>query len=263
MDIIIENCSSPGAHFSKNTNEVLLKIYEWINRNNEPELPFIEFRRRLENEEKINDNNARNIYPLLKNGGLVEYHPGEALDSGSFFTRRGLAYLKALETKDMIMKSDYSNKQKEEASVQVDEILGSIVCDSLENLMKNKELNYSSSLKWYLIFLAKYGKINKQEFALMVYTMNDSNDDWQQKMNSTIEMYRKKEIDINVKVRVRNDQKIQQSTGEKTRIEDISYFTAYNFYSGLVNQAGLTRKVKDYFLVKESSKDKIDYLLEV
>lgn len=263
MDIIIENCSSPGAHFSKNTNEVLLKIYEWINRNNEPELPFIEFRRRLENEEKINDNNARNIYPLLKNGGLVEYHPGEALDSGSFFTRRGLAYLKALETKDMIMKSDYSNKQKEEASVQVDEILGSIVCDSLENLMKNKELNYSSSLKWYLIFLAKYGKINKQEFALMVYTMNESNDDWQKKINSAIEMYRKKEIDINVKVRVRNDQKIQQSTGEKTRIEDISYFTAYSFYSGLVNQAGLTRKVKDYFLVKESSKDKIDYLLEV
>ena len=263
MDIIIENCSSPGAHFSKNTNEVLLKIYEWINKNNKPELPFIEFRRRLENEEKINDNNARNIYPLLKNGGLVEYHPGEELDSGAFFTRRGLAYLKALETKDMIMKSDYTKKQKEDATVQVDEIMGSIVCDSLEKLLKNKELNYSDSLKWYLMFLAKYKKINKQEFELMVYVMNHNREDWQNQIDSTIEKYRKQEIDINVKVRVRNDQKIQHNTGEKTRMEDISYFTAYSFYSGLINQAGLTRKVKDYFFVKESSIEKVDYLLEV
>ena len=263
MDIIIENCSSPGAHFSNNTNDVLLKIYEWINNNNKPQLPFIEFRRRLESEKKINDNNARNIYPLLKNGGLVEYFPGEELNSEKFFTRRGLAYLKALETKDMIIKSEYTKKQKEEASAQVDEIIGSIVCDSLENLLKNKELNYSESLKWYLMFLSRYKKINKQEFALMVYTMNHEDADRQGKMSQTIELYRKKEIDINVNVRVRNDQKIQQNTGEKTRMEDISYFTAYSFYSGLVNQAGLTRKVKDYFYIQESSKEKIDYLLEV
>lgn len=263
MEIMIENCSSPGAHFSKNTNEVLLKIYEWIIKNNKPELSFIEFRRRLEQEAKINDNNARNIYPLLKNGGLVEYQAGGALDSGTFFTKRGLAYLKALETKDMIMQSDYTIKQKEEASVQVDEIMGSIVCDSLEELLKNKVLNYSDSLRWYLLFLSKYGKINKQEFALMVCTMNQEVDDWQAKIGPTIELYRKKEVDINVKVRVRNDQKIQRSTGEKTRIEDISYFTAYSFYSGLINQAGLTRKVKDYFFMVEDNSEKIEYLLEV
>lgn len=263
MDIIIENCSSPGAHFSKNTNAVLLKIYEWINKNNKPELPFIEFRRRLEKEEKINDNNARNIYPLLKNSGLVEYHPGKELDSGSFFTRRGLAYLKALETREMIMQSDYTKKQKEDASVQVDEIMGRIVCDSLGNLLKNKELNYSESLKWYLMFIEKYKKINKQEFALMVYIMNNYSGDWQKQIEPIIDKYRRKEIDINVRVRVRNDQKIQQSTGEKTRMEDIAYFTAYSFYSGLINQAGLTRKVKDYFLIKEDSIGKVDYLLEV
>ena len=97
MDIIIENCSSPGAHFSKNTNEVLLKIYEWINKNNKPELPFIEFRRRLENEEKINDNNARNIFPLIKNYGFVNYEKGVSIQYKYFFTNVGLAYCKALE----------------------------------------------------------------------------------------------------------------------------------------------------------------------
>lgn len=53
MEIIIENCSSPGAHFSKNTNEVLLKIYQWISENNKPILPFIDFRRRLEVEKRL------------------------------------------------------------------------------------------------------------------------------------------------------------------------------------------------------------------
>ena len=66
MEIIIENCSSPGAHFSKNTNLVMLKIYHWILSNNNPELPFIEFRKRLEKEVKINDVDKINIYKKLK-----------------------------------------------------------------------------------------------------------------------------------------------------------------------------------------------------
>lgn len=263
MEIIIENCSSPGAHFSKNTNAVLLKIYNWINSNNKPELPFIQFRRRLESEAKINDNNARNIYPLLKNGGLVEYQPGEELATSDFFTRRGLAYLKALETKDMIMNSEYSKKQKEEASAHVDEILGSIVCDSVEKLLANKELNYTESLRWYLLFLSKYRKINKHEFALMVYVMNQEPNDWESRVTPIIEQYRNNDIEIDVRVRVRNDQKIQESTGEKTRIEDISYFTAYSFYSGLITQAGLTRKIKDYCVVVEENSEKLNGLLEV
>lgn len=263
MQIIIENCSSPGAHFSKNTNDVLLKIYQWIVSNNKPELSFIDFRRRLEKEANINDNNARNIYPLLKNGGLVEYQPGGELRSGEFFTRRGLAYIKALETKDMIMQSEYSKQQKAAASVQVDEILGTIVCDTLEKLLRNKELHYCNSLKWYLMFLAEFEKISKHEFAYMVYVMNNNPDNWQENVGKIIDSYRKKEVDIEVSVRVRNDQKIQQVTGEKTRIEDISYFTAYSFYSGLVNQAGLTKKVKDYHLVVDGKKETIKKLLEV
>lgn len=263
MEIIIENCSSPGAHFSRNTNEVLLKIYQWISENNKPVLPFIDFRRRLEAEKKINDNNARNIYPMLKNGGLVEYEPGGDLSTDYFFTRRGLAYLKALETKDIIEKSDYTKRQKEEASVQVDEIMSSIVCDSLELLLRNKELNYTESLRWYLLFLSKFGKINKQEFALMVHIMGGHPSEWENEITPIIDQYRNNEIEINVKVQVRNDQKIQQNTGQKTRLEEISYFTAYTYYSGLVLQSGLIRKVKDYYFIADDKKTKIDYLVEV
>lgn len=97
----------------------------------------------------------------------------------------------------------------------------------------------------------------------MIHIMNANEYNWEQELVPLIEKYRKQEIDINVKVRVRNDQKIQQRTGERTRLEDISYFTAYSYFSSLIDQAGLTRKVKDYHCVSENGLEKIDYLVEV
>ncbi len=96
----------------------------------------------------------------------------------------------------------------------------------------------------------------------MVYTMNQDGEKWENQIAPFIAKYRKKEMAIKVKVSVKNDKKRQKSTGEKTRIEGISRFTAYEYYSGLVNQAGLTIKEKDYFVINENSIDKIKYLLE-
>lgn len=264
MDIIIENCSSPGALFSENTNKVLLQINDWIVENNYPKLLFIEFRRSFQRDKGVNDNNARNIYPLLKNSELVKYQPRGELDTRDFFTNRGKAYLKALETINLISESDYSKEQKEKAIQEVTEIMESIIYDSVEKLLRNKDLNYSKTLRWYLRYLQEYGKINKQEFAYMVYLMNsnDSND-WREKSKDVVKAFRNEEIDINVSVRVRNDSNIQEKTGENTRLENISYFTAYSFYSGLINQTGLTKKIKNYCYLKESSYDKLSYLLEV
>lgn len=264
MDIIIENCSSPGAHFSNNTNKVLLQINEWIIEHNYPKLNFFEFRRKLKNDKEINDNNARNIYPLLKNSGLVEYQPGGELNTKNFFTNRGRAYLEALETINLIKASDYSKEQKEKAIQQVIEILESIIYDSVKKLLKNHTLNYSESLHWYLEYLQEYGKINKQEFAYMVYLMNrDNKKDWKEKSKEIVQAYRDRKIDINVSVRVKNDLKIQKVTGETTRLENISYFTAYSFYSSLINQTGLTKKIKNYYHLNKSTYDKLAYLLEV
>ena len=58
------------SYFSKNTNEVLLKIYQWISENNKPILPFIDFRRRLEVEKKIKVQINSSI--MLAGGKAVE-----------------------------------------------------------------------------------------------------------------------------------------------------------------------------------------------
>ena len=103
---------------------------------------FIDFRRSLERDTKINGNNARNIFPLLKNGGLVEYQPKGVLETKKFFTNRGLAYINALQAKDMIVNSEeYTKRQKDAALVEVDKILCTVVYDTVELLLKNKKLN--------------------------------------------------------------------------------------------------------------------------
>lgn len=263
MDITIENCSSPGAHFSKNTNGVLLKIDEWIIEHNYPKLTFIEFRRNLEHDKGINDNNARNIYPLLKNSGLVEYQPRGDLNTKYFFTNRGKAYLETIKTIALVKGLDYSEEKKEKAVQQLTEIMESIICDSVERILKNQDLNYSEGLRWYLEYLQEYGKINKKEFAYMVYLMHSPDkENWKEKSKDIILAYRNKEIDINVSVRVRNDQKIKQVTQNTVRLEKIDFFTAYLYYSALINQTGITRKLKDYYYLNESMHDKLISLLE-
>ena len=116
MVIEIENTSSPGASFTKNTNSVLLKTYEWICEHRGLSLPFREFRMRLQSEKGVNDNNNRNIYPLLKNGGLANYEKGSDLKVDSFYTNTGLAYVKTLESVEVIEVEDYTKEQKEKAT---------------------------------------------------------------------------------------------------------------------------------------------------
>ena len=100
MKIEIENTSSPGASFTDNTNDVLLKINDWIKNHISEVLPFKEFRMILQQEKGINDNNSRNIYPLLKNSGLIKYENRGNLTVSEFFTNTGSAYIAALETKE-------------------------------------------------------------------------------------------------------------------------------------------------------------------
>ena len=98
----------------------------------------------------------------------------------------------------------------------------------------------------------------------MVYLMNtEDKENWKEKSKPVISAFRNKEIDINVEVKVRNDLKIKEKTGETTRLEGISFFTAYNFYSSLINQTGLTMKIKDYCYLKESVSGMLKNLLEL
>lgn len=256
MEITIENCPSPGAQFSENTNNVLKSIYHWILDNNFPELEFIEFRRKLEGI-GINDNNARNIYPLMKNTGFIDYVSRGILDTSKFFTPKGNAYILILETLLFIESENHNNKY-ELAILLLKNILEELIYDGVEKII-NSEINYKEGLRWFLMFLLEYEKINKNEFAYMVYQMKHAPDDWAVASKSIIEQYREGLIDINVKVEVHNDNKIREMTGLETRLEGIEFFTAYNYYCSLVLHSGIAYKDRAYCYLKD--REKLELLL--
>ena len=123
-------------------------------------------------------------------------------------------------------------------------ILNNLILEAVKKLLNNNELNYTESMKWFLRYLLSFDKINKKEFAYMVYQMTTDDSNWYNEIKDNIDLYRKNELDLSVKVRVRNDKKIKENTGCDTRLEDISYFTAYSFYTGLISQAGIIKKIK-------------------
>ena len=262
MIIEIENTSSPGASFTNNTNEVLLKTYEWILNNKGITLSFKEFRQRLQNEKNINDNNNRNIYPLLKNGGLVSYEKLSDIKVDNFFTNTGKAYVKTLESIKLIEKEDYSPQQKEDAIRKFETIKQEIIFDALKKIISQPDINYVEPMKDLIQFLISFDKISKVEYAYLIFSKNKIgnilltlND-----IKNEINMIRDGSLDIDVNVKVRNDLDIRKKTNSDNRKEGLSYLTSYTYLTNLLSQAGLLTKSDNYFYVISDKKHLLEEL---
>jgi len=262
MKIVIENSSSPGASFTENTNGVLIKIADWIDENNGPIMPLKAFRMRLQTDKGINDNNARNIYPLLKNCGFVDYEKNEELDTKHFFTNRGSAYVKALQTINLIKSSDYAKEAKVAAIAKVQAILESIVYQGLQSLFA-QETNYNKHLKMLLSYFLHYGKIDKTEYAYLLYAAEEVDAHGLDVIKKQIDDYRNGELSIEVQVRVKNDRAIRDRSNEDHRLEDIGFLTSFSFFIALLTQAGVIYKEEGYFLLKHDKHEMCKKLLEV
>ena len=258
MKIKINNCSSPGASFTANTEKVMLACYDWIQENKDEHKDFIDFRKEVSKAKNFNDNNARNIYPLLLKAGFIDYMPKTKLEYKKFFTKLGAAYIKSIQLIQSINNSeDYDKKQKLLAIKEATNIKEEIVYSGLINLIKT-DSNYKKELKEMIRFLINYEKINKFEFAYMLYTLQN-----EKRMDvNKINLYRNNDITIEVEIEVRNDIDIRNEMGI-TRIEGIDYLTSYSYFTSILEQCGLIIKNKDYFEININNKGKLTKLLEV
>lgn len=261
MKIKIENCSSPGASFTQNTNQVILLIYDWLNENKNQIIPFKEFRMKIEKDKKVNDNNNRNIYPMLKNFGFIDYSKGATIDTNNFFTNTGLAYAKTLQMIDLIEKGAYAESVKEKAISEACEVKSELLCNGLQLLLSKDEVSYRDVLLDFIKFLLTFKKINRLEFACLLYARSSFKEDMFEKLSSILSQYRNKEIDIEVEVSVRNDLELREKTNTSKRNEGLGFLTSYNYFTGLLNQADLIEKEKDYYILLDSKKEKLKRLL--
>ena len=261
MIIEIENTSSPGASFTNNTNSVLLKTYEWICEHRGISLPFKNFRMKLQSEKGINDNNNRNIYPLLKNGGLVNYEKGADVQVDYFYTNTGLAYVKTLETVDMIENEGYSKQQVAEATKKFEIIQQEIIFGALKKIVNQPELNYVEPFQDMIRFLLKFGKISKVEFAYLLYVKQQKEiREALNTMHPQIDMYRCGDLEIEVHVKVRNDIELREKTNADKRKEGLSFLTSYGYFTSLLLQAGLIKKAEKYYEVIEEKRELLERL---
>lgn len=265
MLIEIENTSSPGASFTDNTNNVLLEINDWIKQNENVVMPFKEFRMVLQREKGINDNNSRNIYPLLKNGGLIQYENRGSLAIRNFFTKTGRAYVTALDAKQLLSNSEqYTDEQKRIAAQKFDTIISEIIREALSKILKHKKLNYVNPFKEFMAYILKYNKINKTEFAYFLYERKYGDVAATLKsIEQNVLDYRDGSLEFDIKVNVRNDTSLREKTNSEKRKEGLSFLTSYTYFSSLILQADIVTKKDGYFILKEERRSELIKLLEV
>lgn len=262
MIVTVTNPSSPGASFTKNTNEVILLVDEWIRENRGSIVPFVDFRKALQREKGVNDNNNRNIFPLLKNSGLIYYEKGEYIAVDDFFTQNGEAYVNALKIIKAISSNNlYNEKQKSIVMREAFNIIHELVYESISNILSNRDINYRNNFYDVICFLLRFGKISKHEFALLLNTGNSRNiDDRLDEIEELIEKYRNGLLDISVKVNVRNDISLRQQTNRDNRDEGIGFLTSYGYYLSLLQQADLVVQNNKYYEVNDSKYSKMSDL---
>lgn len=264
MKITIENTSSPGASFTENTNDVLIKTQKWISLHSGEQIPFIEFRKRLQSDMGINDNNNRNIFPLLRNCEIVNYESGGILNLDSFFTNNGKAYVTALETINAINNStEYSNAQKKSAISRMNSIIAEIVFSGLKKLIRVHDTNYVEPLKDFISYICEFGSICKVEYAYFLFERKTKNlKETLTTIKNSVEDYRNKKLDFEIEVSVRNDIEIRENTNTSRRKESLSFLTSYGYFISLLSQANLIVKDDKYYRINQEHRTELESLIK-
>lgn len=263
MKLVVKNCSSPGASFTDNTNHVILSCYEWVLTYPDQVKPFVSFRREVSEAKKFNDNNARNIFPLLKKCGFINYEKGASIQYKYFFTNVGLAYCKALEAIEKISNDEtYSKYQKQEAINKLQSVNQTIIYTGMTKLLNIPDTNYYKAFLTFIKCFLEFEKMNKYEFAYMLHEMEGQSPNIITSMRNNILAYRNGELNFEVEVDVRNDNDIKEKSNKDRRQEGIGFLTAFSFFTALLTQAGLIVKQKDYHILKTDKRNAMEKIIE-
>ncbi len=252
MDIIINNCSSAGASFSDGINNTFVQLYNFVCEEPNKCENIKDLRKSY--YEKFNlSSYARNMFTLVRECGFIRYENGQTLKRSDLFTDLGKSYvltyiqLLSLADKDEAVKNEIEKVQR------------NILFLGVRNITKSD--SYGDVYKEVLKYTYENEYIDVIEFAYMLYTMQNDVDEEEVKNN--IKLYRSGDIDINVKVRVRDD---TNNSNGSDRIGDLKDSSAFTYIVGLYMQAGILyseqigQKKKYYF--NKSMSEKVRMVLE-
>ena len=89
--IVLNQVSNPGISFTKDVNEKILALYDFLNSNNK-NCTYQQFQEDLINSQIFTGSYIRSFIPFLYNAGIInDYNNGIAYND--LFTKNGLLYV--------------------------------------------------------------------------------------------------------------------------------------------------------------------------
>ena len=162
--IVLNQVSNPGISFTKDVNEKILALYDFLNSNNK-NCTYQQFQEDLINSQIFTGSYIRSFIPFLYNAGIInDYNNGIAYND--LFTKNGLLYVQIVRN---IKNASDSNIDLSKMLV----IKSDLLCMSLDYMIKSKYKFYDKYLD-ILKFIKKYRTINREEFYIMEYCLQNS-----------------------------------------------------------------------------------------
>lgn len=259
MDIVVRNTSSPGALFSENTKNSIIAYYDYCQENINRIDAFSEFRREVCTVKGTNNDNDRNVFPLIKNLGFILYTPRKDIEYANFFTKNGIALVKLLKTEQELEKTKSQLGEgnyiaaKNILNVLIEELIYYGLWDAIQ--IKDSPMNYKEVLLQTLRFISAYGSVNKVEFCYMLYCSQNGI----ACSDQTINDYRSGIIEINVIADTYDKSRGDASVRKTSAIGSI---TCYLYITGLLEAAGVIKKNNNRYFIKPENKVKIDEIIK-
>lgn len=246
MRILIENPSSAGSSLTRNTIETLKIAFSFCE-----EHPFSVFDlQTIIVNAGFKWKNARTIFPLMRYLNFVSYEKYTNLSTDSFFTDRGRAYMNSILL-------DEDGKCTPEVKKNLARVRESLVKGGLNSLLLDESCSYQWIIKRTLEFLLQYQKIDKKEFAYLVYAEGRGITLQSEEFSNAIESYRERTTSFDVVVVIRNDQDKKSETKEV----DDRYLTSYGYVTNILIQSGIIEKDDDYCILNGKNREDVSEIL--
>ena len=247
MRILIENPSSAGSSLTQNTIDTLKTVFLFCEK--KPNTYF-----NLQSVivgAGLKWKNARTIFPLMRYLCFVSYETYTGLNTNSFFTERGRVFMH-------IVLLEENGECTPEIKKELQGTRYALIRAGLNSLLLDKSCNYEWIIRKTLEYLLLYSKIDKKEFAYLVYAEKNGISIGSEEFSEIVYNYRKRLLHLDVSVEIRNDQDKKTAT---KKVDD-RYLTAFGYVTNILIQAGLAEKGDGYCLFYGPAHDDVDEILK-
>ena len=174
--ILLNQISNPGISFTKDVNDKMISLYDYLNENKNNTCSYQDFQKDLIEKNIFSGSYIRSFIPFLYNTGMINNY-NENIKYSNFFTKNGALYVKTI----------FNIKQGNDNNIDIEKLVNiknDLLCMSLDYMIKNNYKFYDKYLD-ILKFVKEYKTINREEFYILEYCLQNNID-----YHNDIENYR-------------------------------------------------------------------------